>query len=154
MKIEAQERIRRQIESAGTLECIEYAGTGAAKGGYGRITIRSRGKTYSFAAHRLAYELAHGELPEGHIVRHACHNPKCINPAHLTSGTHKQNAADRMRAGRCAPQRGENNGNAKTSTQDRERIRLRRQRGETLKSIAADYELHFSTISAIARSSN
>lgn len=133
-------------------ECIVYTGTGTGKGGYGRITVAENGKRRSFAAHRLAYELKNGPIPDGIIIRHTCHNPACVRPSHLKSGSDFDNAQDRIQAGRCAPQDGANNGNAKTSTADRLQIVRRRQAGETLKSIAADYGLHFSTISAIVKS--
>jgi HNH endonuclease len=34
-------------------------------------------------AHRFAYEQAVGEIPDGHVLHHACGNPACVNPAHL-----------------------------------------------------------------------
>ncbi|QKW95381.1 hypothetical protein [Ralstonia phage RPZH6] len=53
--------------------------TGALSAGYG---ILARGwKKSPYKAHRLAYELFVGPIPDGHVVRHACDNPRCINPA-------------------------------------------------------------------------
>lgn len=145
--------IRNQVEGADWAACIVFDGHGTGKGGYGRINVQSGGGVKSFAAHRIAYEIYNGKL-DGLIVRHTCHNPRCINPKHLRSGTHKENAMDRVKAGRCATQKGDRNGNAKTTAGDREEIRRRRAAGETLKSIASDYGIHFSTVSAIMKSCN
>lgn len=46
--------------------------------------------------HRLAYQVFTGEIPKGHQIMHACDNPPCCNPAHLSTGTAKQNAQDKM----------------------------------------------------------
>ena len=34
-------------------------------------------------AHRMAWQLMIGEIPEGTQLHHACHTPNCVNPAHL-----------------------------------------------------------------------
>ena len=52
-------------------------------------------------AHRVAYRLAHGELPKGKpCVLHHCDNPPCIEPSHLFAGTKADNTADMMGKGR------------------------------------------------------
>jgi len=62
--------------------------------GYGRVRVGGkRGQVYR--AHRLAYELVNGPIPDGAVVMHACDNPPCINPAHLIVGTQGENIADR-----------------------------------------------------------
>lgn len=46
-------------------------------------------------AHRYAYELENGPIPDGLQIDHACHNPTCVRPSHLRLATMKQNAENR-----------------------------------------------------------
>ena len=69
--------------------------------GYGRASdprVASR-QTY---AHRLAWELTNGPIPDGMQVLHACDNPPCCNPAHLSLGSNLENVRDREAKGRGA----------------------------------------------------
>ena len=47
--------------------------------GYGQ-TKRHGKNVY---AHRLAYEMCHGPIPDGQVVDHLCRNRRCVNPDHL-----------------------------------------------------------------------
>lgn len=71
------------------------------------------GSTVNGSAHRVAYKLAKGEIPAGHVVRHQCHNPICCRPDHLLTGTQKENVHDTIRAGRQNTPRGARAGGAK-----------------------------------------
>lgn len=63
--------------------------------GYGHFMTRD-GRTNM--AHRLAYELVKGAIPEGHQLDHVCHNRTCVNPDHLRPVTNKQNNENLMGA--------------------------------------------------------
>ncbi len=86
--------------------------------GYGQFRTRLNGKTRYQAAHRVMAELAFGPIPAGKCVMHSCDTPLCVNHAHLSIGTHKENMDDRDRKGRNIPfdGRGEKNGNCTTTT--------------------------------------
>jgi len=80
--------------------CLEWQGATTA-GGYGSLRVRNRGVT----AHRFAWELRHGPVPDGLFVLHHCDNRPCIADGHLFLGTIKDNAIDAARKGRIAGQR-------------------------------------------------
>ena len=71
-------------------QCLEWTAS-RTKTGYGRFHFA--GETQR--AHRVAYTLAHGEIPEGLFVLHKCDNPSCVNVKHLRLGTTQENTADR-----------------------------------------------------------
>lgn len=49
-------------------------------------------------AHRVAWELTHGPIPDGAMVLHRCNVKRCVNPSHLYLGTHRENMDDVARA--------------------------------------------------------
>lgn len=70
--------------------CVEYSGATSTDFGYARIEFEGKREL----AHRLAWELVNGPIPDGLIVRHSCDNPPCVNVKHLSLGTHYDNALD------------------------------------------------------------
>lgn len=66
--------------------------------GYGSFKPR-HGLT--MPAHRFAWVLEHGSIPDGLYVLHGCDNPPCCNVAHLSVGTQKDNIADMRAKGRA-----------------------------------------------------
>jgi len=61
--------------------------------GYGHIG--RWGKKMNTSAHRVAWEVTYGEIPEGLHIMHLCDNPPCCNPQHLMVGTHQENMRQR-----------------------------------------------------------
>ena len=117
---------------------------GAVDGcGYGKIQRATPSGTRNYGIHRLAFQLAHGPVPAGHVVMHRCDNPPCVNPAHLTHGTVADNAHDRDRKGRrrsyaLPPLYGEDHGQAKLTAFAVSEARRRHAAGETIAALAAE----------------
>lgn len=83
--------------------CHEWGGATSPKG-YGRVGANGR----NTLAHRIAWELANGPIPDGLHVLHHCDNPPCCQTkptegypdGHLFLGTNADNSADRDAKGR------------------------------------------------------
>lgn len=66
--------------------CWLWTGTISASG-YGRLKRQGR----DIFAHRFAYELLVGPIPEGLVIDHLCRTRSCVNPDHLEPVTHAEN---------------------------------------------------------------
>lgn len=126
-----------------TNECIEWEGSRQAAG-YGAFT--NAGAYYM--AHRVAYELHVGPIPEGHLIRHSCDNPPCVNPRHLSTGLDADNTKDKVDRGRHPV--GEASNFAKLTAAAVLDIRQRVSRGEARRDLAARYSVSTATIGDIA----
>jgi len=71
---------------------------------WGGHTIKGYGSFYCSSAthyaHRIAYTLVNGAIPEGLHCLHRCDVPLCCNPSHLFLGTNSDNMADKVSKGR------------------------------------------------------
>lgn len=77
-------------------DCLIWI-AGRDDSGYGAYTPKGGRRT---RAHRHAYTLVKGEIPDGLVVRHTCDRRACVNPEHLILGTHADNMNDARIRGR------------------------------------------------------
>jgi hypothetical protein len=69
--------------------------------GYGQFRYKSNGINYNCLAHRASYAYYNNDMPgKNDVIMHSCDNPSCINPLHLSKGTHADNVKDCMKKGR------------------------------------------------------
>jgi len=117
-------------------DCWEWTGF-KTRWGYGGFSLNHK----SYLAHRVAWELVNGKIPEGMCVLHECDNKKCVNPDHLKLGTHQDNTDDMMLRNRSC---------SKLSPEDVIAIRILCQCGYTMQVIAKMYDVGKSTICRIS----
>lgn len=80
-------------------------------------------------AHRYAYEMANGLIPNGLDGCHYCDRPSCVNPLHIWPGTRRENVDDMIEKGRYSTHpnvlRGEDSPDAKLTDDAVRDIRFR-----------------------------
>lgn len=90
-------RFWAKVDKRGADECWPWtAALGKPPRHYGRFR-QPTGHEY---AHRVAWRLTNGPIPEGAKVLHGCDNPPCCNPGHLRLGSQTENNLDAVARGR------------------------------------------------------
>jgi hypothetical protein len=70
-------------------DCLMWIGRRNEKG-YGEFYVDGR----TWKAHRIAFLIEHGFLPEGFQISHTCANVWCVNPNHLTASKTFENITE------------------------------------------------------------
>jgi len=133
----------------GASGCLEWQGAKNAHG-YGRVMCDGKHQR----AHRVAWVLANGAIPDGLGVLHKCDRPACCLVDHLFLGTPADNAHDRDAKGRRQPARGARNGLAKLTDSDVLEIRrvyVRGAREFGQHALARRFGVHHTLIGFIVR---
>jgi hypothetical protein len=114
--------------------------------GYGVLKVGGR-KGPVIRAHRLAWELERGPIPDGLLLCHRCDTPECINPAHLFLGTDADNHRDMDRKGRSrgGSSKGEAHPGAKLTDADVAMIRELNSAGMGPSSLARQFGISQAT---------
>lgn len=81
------ERFWAKVDATG--DCWEW--TGHQQFGYGLFVVSSKPLKVA-KAHRVAWELLVGPIPEGLVIDHLCRVQRCLNPAHLEVVTPAENS--------------------------------------------------------------
>lgn len=113
-------------------DCIPW--DGYFVNGYGQLQVNGK----KWVATRWVYTQAHGEIPNGLVVRHKCDNPACVNLDHLELGTQSDNILDSVKRGR--------HHNMKLSEDD---VRAIRKDTRSSRKVAADYGIDHKQVLAV-----
>lgn len=125
------ERFWIRVDRSNENGCWIWKGDRSKKG-YGQLKINGT----NARAHRIAYKLEHGIIPDGLLVLHRCNNPSCVRPSHLYAGTPKDNSRDLQATGYQNTNAGSRNGQAKLNEYQVTEIRQRYAAGDV-----SQYEL-------------
>lgn len=131
-----------------TDDCWLWTGPPNVQNGYGYFYVAR----HMHSAHRIAYCLAHGSIPDRLHVLHSCprgHNRLCVNPAHLYAGTNTDNIHDAQREGTAYNLPGERHPRAKLTDNDIVSIRALLAQGVSARRVASMYGIAHQTVSQI-----
>lgn len=83
-----EQRFWAKVAISSEADCWLWTG-GKTQDGYGLFKfIRDQS---NWLAHRVAYTLRRGEIPDGLTLDHICRNRACVNPAHLDPVSLREN---------------------------------------------------------------
>lgn len=131
-------------------KCWEWQASKNRKG-YGNFYVSvGHSKDKHWLAHRMAWKLTNGKIPDGLHVCHHCDNPGCVNPSHLFVGTNRDNVLDSKKKGRRVERKGEEHPMAKLTEDEVKQIRELRKEGMTLMTLGEMFGVSYATIGYIA----
>ena len=86
-KLSDEQRFWEKVEIGASNGCWLWT-KGIQHHGHAQFGVNGK----AVPAHRFAYELMVGPIPEGLVLDHLCSTPACVNPAHLEPVTPRENA--------------------------------------------------------------
>lgn len=92
----ADTRFWAKVDIQGPDGCWLWLAT-KTSGGYGVFRVNTNKRT---TAHRFAYELTFGQIPDDTHIMHLCHVVSCCNPKHLVVGTPQENVLHKITSNR------------------------------------------------------
>jgi HNH endonuclease len=135
--------MKRYTDGPDSNGCMLWLGA-KTTGGYGHLRVHKQNQK----AHRVAWELARGPVPEGFFICHVCDVPACVNPDHLFLGTNADNMQDCAAKGRTA--RGEKSGMHKLTEDQVREIRQRySEGGVSQRTLAGAYGVSIGVINTV-----
>lgn len=119
------------------------------KEGYGSIDEGGR-NSKRLHAHRVAWELTNGAIPDGLCVLHKCDVPACCNPSHLFLGTRLDNNRDKVEKRRQA--KGETHSRHRLTDQEVLYVREQVSLGySTIRELSNLFDVSYNTIRYIVK---
>jgi len=142
--ITIEQRFLANVEKTET--CWNWMGV--TKKGYGYLRVIDK----RCRAHRVAYEIWKGPIPDGLLIRHKCDNRACVNPEHLETGTDADNMRDKVERNRQI--KGEKHGHSKLTEQQVCEIKVLLADTITCTEIAKQFNVNRTAISHIKHNKN
>lgn len=85
--------IEYEVDENGCWNCVSHS---CDSGGYPKVSYKNK----MYRMNRFVYAYFKGEIIKDNFILHSCDNIKCINPNHLSQGTHMENVIDMLNKGR------------------------------------------------------
>jgi hypothetical protein len=121
---EAIENFMEKVSPEPMSGCWIWMGN-CSKSGYGKVKINQK----DLRAHRAAWILFRGSIPDGLVLCHKCDIRPCVNPEHLFPGSLRDNTQDMIRKGRYSHRSCANHPDARLSLSQVGEIRQRYEKG-------------------------
>ncbi len=143
-RVPMQERFWCKVKIGAPTECWEWKAA-VHPDGYGWFTGNPTDRPRH--AHRFAYQLSKGDIPDNLWVLHTCDNRICVNPNHLYLGNRRDNIKDCVDRNRTCY--GERNPRSKLTEKQVVEIRQLRRDGVKQATIASVFGIAQSCVSQI-----
>lgn len=135
-------RIEYEVDDNG---CWNYTSHHFSNG-YPRFKRKRKGYNLSNYVYNLINQVC---ILPGFVILHKCDNPACINPEHLTLGTHKDNVDDKIQKGRDVTIVGSERSTAILDEEKVREIKIKLRNNQSMASIAREYGVAPTTIQNI-----